>query len=54
VGPIDWEPVRFATKVYVLHVFQKKAKHAIATPKQEMDLIRDPLKRAESLYTGKC
>jgi phage-related protein len=45
--------VRFATKVYVLHVFQKKAKHGIATPKQEMDLIRDRLKRAESLYTGK-
>ncbi len=45
--------VRFATKVYVLHVFQKKAKHGIATPKQEMDLIRDRLKRAESLYMGK-
>jgi phage-related protein len=45
--------VRFATKVYVLHVFQKKAKHGIATPKQEMDLIRDRLKRAESLYTGR-
>ncbi len=45
--------VHFATKVYVLHVFQKKAKHGIATPKQEMDLIRDRLKRAESLYIGK-
>ena len=45
--------VRFATKVYVLHVFQKKAKHGIATPKQEMDLIRERLKQAESLYTGK-
>ena len=45
--------VRFATKVYVLHVFQKKAKHGIAAPKQELDLIRNRLKRAESLYTGK-
>jgi len=45
--------VRFATRVYVLHVFQKKAKHGIATPKQEIDLIRDRLRRAESLYTGK-
>ena len=45
--------VRFAIKVYVLHVFQKKAKHGIATPEQELDLIRDRLKRAESLYTGK-
>ena len=42
--------VRFASKVYVLHVFQKKAKHGIETPKQEMDLIRERLKRAESLY----
>ncbi len=45
--------VRFATKVYVLHVFQKKANHGIATPKQEMDLIRHRLKPAESLYTGR-
>jgi phage-related protein len=45
--------VRFTTKVYVLHVFQKKAKHGIATPKQDLELIRKRLKRAESLYTGK-
>ena len=45
--------VRFATRIYVLHVFQKKSKHGIATPKQDMDLIRDRLKRAESLYMGK-
>jgi len=45
--------VRFATKIYVLHVFQKKAKHGIATPKQDMDLIRNRLKRAESLYIGR-
>ena len=45
--------VRFALKVYVLHVFQKKAKHGIATPKRELDLIRERLKRAEALYIGK-
>ena len=45
--------VRFAGMVYVLHVFQKKSKHGIGTPKQELDLIRERLKRAESLYTGK-
>lgn len=44
--------VRFATKVYVLHVFQKKAKRGIATPKHEIDLIRDRLKIAERLYAG--
>lgn len=42
--------VRFAAKVYVLHVFQKKAKHGIATPDNELDLIRNRLKRAEKLY----
>lgn len=45
--------VRFAGTVYVLHVFQKKAKHGIGTPKQELDLIRERLKRADSLYAGK-
>ena len=45
--------VRFAAKIYVLHVFQKKAKHGIATPNHELDLIRERLKRAEILYTGK-
>lgn len=45
--------VQFAGTVYVLHVFQKKAKHGIGTPKQELDLIKERLKRAESLYTGK-
>lgn len=45
--------VRFAIKIYVLHMFQKKAKQGIETPKHELDLIRERLKRAESLYTGK-
>jgi phage-related protein len=44
--------VRFATKVYVLHVFQKKAKHGIATPNKELDLIRERLRLAESLYNN--
>ena len=39
--------VRFADVVYVLHVFQKKAKRGIATPKKEIDLIRKRLKLAE-------
>ncbi len=45
--------VRFPAKVYVLHVFQKKAKHGITTPKQELDLIRDRLKQAERLYANR-
>lgn len=39
--------VRFAEAVYVLHVFQKKSKKKIATPKHEMDLVRTRLKEAE-------
>lgn len=38
--------VKFPEAVYVLHVFQKKAKHGIATPKQELELIKGRLKRA--------
>jgi phage-related protein len=46
-------PVRFAGTIYVLHVFQKKSKHGIGTPKQEMDLIKERLKRAEALYNSR-
>ena len=39
--------VRLAGRIYVLHVFQKKSKAGIKTPKFEIDLIRSRLKRAE-------
>jgi phage-related protein len=42
--------VRFAGVVYVLHAFQKKAKRGIATPKREIDLIEQRLKRAKEDY----
>jgi len=38
--------VRFAARVFVLHVFQKKSKSGIATPKPDLDLIKDRLKVA--------
>ena len=38
--------VRFEERVFVLHVFQKKSKTGIATPKLDMDLIRERLKVA--------
>lgn len=41
--------VRFAAAVFVLHVFQKKAKHGIATPRPDMELIRERLKAAEQI-----
>jgi phage-related protein len=53
----DWEgntyravyTVRFMCGVFVLHVFQKKAKRGIATRKADLDLIRDRLKAAEQV-----
>ena len=42
--------VRFAKAVYVLHAFQKKARHGIATPKGELDVIRARLARAREDY----
>ena len=40
--------MRFASGIFVLHVFQKKAKKGIATPKTDLDLIRERLKAAEA------
>jgi phage-related protein len=42
--------VRFAGAIYVLHAFQKKSKRGIATPKAELDLIEQRLKRAREDY----
>jgi phage-related protein len=41
--------VKFDEAVFVLHCFQKKSTHGIATPKPDMDLIRARLKVAEAL-----
>lgn len=38
---------KLAAAIYVLHVFQKKATHGIATPKHEIELIKARLRRAE-------
>jgi phage-related protein len=37
----------FEDAIYVLHVFQKKSTSGIATPKREIDLIRQRLAEAE-------
>ena len=44
--------VRLAGRVYVLHTFQKKSKTGIATPKAEMDLVKQRLKRAIELHAS--
>ena len=39
--------VRHAVRVFVVHVFQKKSKSGSATPKPDLDLIKERLKAAE-------
>ncbi len=41
--------VKFEEAVFVLHCFQKKSKRGIATPKQDLDIIRARLKEAAAL-----
>ena len=54
VAPFDGDTwrgvytVRLKGAVYVLHVFQKKSKSGIATPKREIDLIHRRLSTAMS------
>ena len=41
--------VKYAQAIFVLHCFQKKSKKGIATPKEDMDVIRVRLKMAEKI-----
>ncbi len=41
--------VRFPRAIYVLHVFQKKSKRGIATPKREIDLVKRRLAQVVEL-----
>ena len=42
--------VQLGKKIYVLHAFQKKSGRGRATPKQEMELVRQRLKEAERIH----
>jgi phage-related protein len=42
---------KFKTTIYVLHAFQKKSTHGIATPKSHIDLIINRYKEALLLET---
>jgi phage-related protein len=42
--------VRFADAVYALHAFQKKSKRGIATPKREIERIRQRLRQVQAHY----
>ena len=37
--------VQLADEIWVIHAFQKKSKRGIKTPKHEIDLVKDRLKR---------
>jgi phage-related protein len=38
-------PWRPAASIWIVHAFQKKSKSGIATPKHEIDVLRERLKR---------
>lgn len=42
--------VKFAAVVYVLHAFQKKSKKGIATPKADLEMVKQRLKLAAEQY----
>jgi phage-related protein len=42
--------VQLGRKIYVLHAFQKKSKKGIATPKQDVELIKQRYKEAKELF----
>jgi len=42
--------VRFEEAIYVLHVFQKKSRKGISTPKKDIDLIHRRLAVAERFH----
>ena len=42
--------VKFPAALYVLHVFQKKSKKGIATPKEQIDKVKRRLKIAQQHY----
>ncbi|MEM7124780.1 MAG: type II toxin-antitoxin system RelE/ParE family toxin [Chloroflexota bacterium] len=43
------QAVQLGEKIYVLHAFQKKSKRGIATPKQDVDLIKRRYRDAKEL-----
>lgn len=41
--------LQIGPEIWVVHAFQKKAKTGIATPKAEIDLVRERLKRLKEM-----
>jgi phage-related protein len=45
--------LRYAGAVYVLHAFQKKSKSGRETPRRDLELIKQRLREAEQIVTGR-
>lgn len=45
--------LRYADAVYVLHAFQKKSKSGRATPRRDVELIKQRLREAEEIAKGR-
>ena len=41
--------VQLGAELWVIHAFQKKSMHGITTPKNEIDVIKDRLKRLKEM-----
>jgi phage-related protein len=44
--------IRLPRALYVLHAFQKKSTRGAATPRREIDLVRERLRRAEAHHAA--
>lgn len=42
--------VQLADEIWVIHAFQKKSKHGIKTPKHEVELVQDRLRRLKEAF----
>ena len=45
--------IRYSTAIYVLHVFQKKSRRGKETPRHDIDLVKERLKRAHDMHAMK-
>jgi phage-related protein len=42
--------IQLADEIWVIHAFQKKSKQGIETPRHEMELVKDRLKRLKEAF----
>ena len=45
--------LQIGADIWVIHCFQKESKSGIATPKQEIDLVRDRIRRLREALHGR-